>query len=74
MFALQDQLDNFTCPNERVELLNEVLLNIYSNFIPNKVKTIRPRKASWITKAIKNLLRKKNRAYNSFVKNGRPDD
>ena len=31
-----------TCPNEQVELLNEVLLNIYSNFIPNKVTTMRP--------------------------------
>ena len=74
MFAWQDQLDNVTCPNEQVELLNEVLLNIYSNFIPNKVKTIRPRQAPWITQAIKNFLRKKNRAYNSFVRNGRPDD
>ena len=74
MFAWQDELDNMTCPNEQVELLNEVLLNIFSNFIPNKVKTIRPRQAPWITQAIKNFLRKKNRAYKSFVRNGRPDD
>ena len=74
MFAWPEQLDNMTCPNEQVELLNEVLLNIYSNFIPNKVTTIRPRQAPWITQTIKNFLRKKNRAYNSFVRNGRPDD
>ena len=49
-------------------------MNIYSNFIPKKVKTIRPFQAPWITQAIKNFLRKKNRAYNSFVRNGRPDD
>ena len=58
----------------QVELLNEVLLNIYSNFIPNKVMTIRPRQAHWITQAVKSFLRKNNRAYNSFVRNGRPGD
>ena len=41
MFAWQETLDNMTCPNEQVELLNEVLLTIYPNFIPNKVATIR---------------------------------
>ena len=74
IFAWHEHLDNMTCPNEQVKLINEVLLNIYSNFIPNKVKTIRPRQAPWITQAIKNFLRKKNRAYKSFVRNGRPDD
>ena len=74
MFAWHEHLDNMTCPNEQVKLLNEVLLNIYSNFIPNKVKTIRPRQAPWVTQAIKNFLRKKNRAYKSFVRNGRPVD
>ena len=62
------------CPNEQVKLLNEVLLNIYSNFIPNEVNTIRPRQAPWITLTVKNFLRKKSRAYQSFVRNGQPDD
>ena len=35
MFKWREHLDNIACPNEQVELLNEVLLNIYSNFIPN---------------------------------------
>ena len=74
MFAWHKHLDNMTCPNEQVKLLNEVLLNIYSNFIPNKVKTIRPRQAPWITQIVKNFLRKTNRAYKSFVRNGRPDE
>ena len=74
MFAWHEHLDNMTCPNEQVRLLNEVLLNIYSNFIPNKLKTIRPRQAPWMTQDIKNFLRIKNRTYKSFVRNGRPDD
>ena len=72
MFRWHEHLDNMTCPNEQVKLLNEVLLNIYSNFIPNKVKTIRPRQAPWITQTVKNFLRKKNRAYKNFVRSGQP--
>ena len=74
MFAWQEHLGNITCPNEQVKLLNEVLLNIYSNFIGNKVKRFRPREAPWIAQAIKNFLRKKNHAFKSFVRNGRPVD
>ena len=73
-FRWQEHLQKIACPNEQVKLLNEVLLNIYSNFIPNQVKTIKPRQAPWITKTVKNCLKKKSRAYKSFVKNGRPDD
>ena len=57
MFAWHEHLDNMTCPNEQIKLLNEVLLDINSNFIPNKVKTIRPCQAPWITQAIKKFLR-----------------
>ena len=74
MFAWHEHLDNMMCPNDQVKMLNEVLLNIYSNFIPNKVKTVRPHQAPWITQAVKKFLRKKNRAYKSFVRRGRPDD
>ncbi len=49
-------------------------MNIYSNFIGNKVKRFRPRDAPWIAQAIKNFLRKKNHAFKSFVRNGRPVD
>ena len=86
MFSWREHLDKISCPNEQVKLLNEVLLNIYSNFIPNQVKTVKPpstiqapstiktRQAPWITQAVKNFLRKKNHAYKTFVKNGQPDD
>ena len=32
------------------------------------------RQAPWITQSIKKFIRKKNRAYNTFVKNGQPED
>ena len=74
MFHWQEHLGKIACPNEQVKFLNEVLLNIYSNFIPNKVKSIKPRQAPWITQTVKNFLRKKNRAYKSFMRNGQPDE
>ena len=74
MFNWHEHLNKIKCPNEQVKLLNEVLLNIYSNFIPNQVKTIQPRKLPWITKDVKRFLRKKNHAYRTFVKNGQPED
>ena len=41
-------------------------------YIPNSHITVKPRQAPWITQSIKNFLRKKNRAYRSFVRNGQP--
>ena len=74
MFRWRESIGDLICPNKQVEMLTETLLNIISNFIPNKVITVRPRQAPWITQSIKNFIQKKNRAYKSFVKNGQPDD
>ena len=74
IFNRHEHLKQIESPNEQVKLLNEVLLNIYSNFIPNQVKTIQPRKLPWITQDVKRFLRKKNHAYRTFMKNGQPED
>ena len=74
LFKWHEHLGKIVGPNEQVKLLNEVLLNIYSNFIPNQVKTVRPRQAPWIPNVVRNFLRKKSHAYRNFVKNGRPED
>ena len=59
MFPWKDTLSDIACPNQQVKCLNETLLNIFSNFIPNKIITVRPRQAPWITQSIKNFIRKK---------------
>ena len=74
MFPWHEHLNNMICPDDQAELLNKVLLNIYSNFIPNKDKTIRLHPAPWITDNFKNSLRKKNRAYRNFVRSGQSND
>ena len=74
MFRWQETFEEVPHPDEQVKILNEVLLNICSNFIPNKLKKIRAHQVHWITPNIKSFLRKKNRAFKSFVKKGQPED
>ena len=74
MFNWHETLGQINCPDQQVKCLNEILLNIFSNFIPNSHITVKPRQATWITQSIKNFLRKKNRAYRSFVWNGQPGE
>ena len=74
MFPRKDTLSDIACPNLQVKSLNETLLNILLNFIPNKIIMVRSRQAPWITQSIKNFIRKKNRAYKTFIRNGQPED
>ena len=69
LYDWQETFKELKCPNLHVRTLNEVFANIFSNFIPNETKTVRPRQAPWITQSIKNFIRayQKNRAYKSFV-------
>ena len=59
MFPWRKTLEEVACLNMKVAPLNEILLNIFSNFIPNKTVTVRPREAPWITQSIKNFIRRK---------------
>ena len=72
MFPWQRTFGEVTHPDDQVKILNEVLLNIFSNYIPNELKKIKPQQVPWITPSIKNFLRKKNHASMSFVKKGQP--
>ena len=74
MFCWQEALSEIDRPNSKVQLLNDVLLNIFSNFIPNKQITARPQQAPWLTQSIKNSIHKKNRTYNTVIKHGQPED
>ena len=74
MLRWRESIGDLICSNKQVEMLTETLLNIFSNFIPNKVITVRLRQTPWITQSITNIILKKNRAYKSFVRNGHPND
>ena len=48
-----------------------ILLNVFSNFVPNKSVSINDKDSPWMNKLIKAKINAKNKFYKSFVKNGR---
>ena len=56
--------------DEKVELLNETLLNIYRNYIPNKKIKCHYRQPRWMTVNIKKFLKERSTLTKIFYKNG----
>ena len=73
-FPWADQLRNESNPTHQVRLLNKTVLNIVANFVPNEEKTFRPSEPPWLTKNIKVWLRKHNKIYQKYKKNGFKDE
>ena len=57
-------------PNSQVNILNQTILNIMSNFVPNEVKTVCPREPEWFNNNIKKLLRNQNKVFKRYKNNG----
>ena len=54
--------------NDQVVLLNETIVNIMSNFIPNETMTFDDRDPPWFNKNIKNMINYKNAIYNKLIR------
>ena len=52
--------------DKKVELFNETILNIFSNYCPNKVITCNDKDPPWLTVEIKTLIKKKNLLFKKF--------
>ena len=59
--------------NGQVEYLTSCILNVFSNFVPNKIITCRDKDPPWITEEVKKICHKKAKIYENYVKNGRSD-
>ena len=59
--------------NDQVEYLSGCILNIFSNFVPNKTITCREKDPPWMTDEIKIICHMKAKIYEKYVKNGRSD-
>ena len=57
--------------NEQVHLFNETILNIFRNFIPNKIKTFDDNDPPWLNEQMKNLIRLKNKMFQLYLQNGK---
>lgn len=73
-FPWEARLARIPNPNCQVELLNKTILNIMSNFVPSKITKIKPFESKWLTRNIKNMLRKQNRLYRKYKRNGFKND
>ena len=69
-FPWEAHLRRYFNPNHQVNLLNQSILNIMSNFVPNEVKKVCPQQPEWLNRSVKNLLRKQNKLFRKYKKNG----
>ena len=72
-FPWADNFQNLV-PTEQVDLLNRTILNIMANFVPNEIRTIRPREPEWMNKNIKRLLRNQSKVFKRYKRNGYKND
>ena len=56
--------------NRQVVIFNETILNIFSNFVPNKLVTFNDRDPPWMNNFVKNKIKWKHQIYKTYNKNG----
>ena len=56
---------------EQVNLFNETLLNIFSNFCPNKTISCDDKDPPWLTDDIKNMISFKDQAYRQYQRSNK---
>ena len=61
----------FSCKNvhQQVNIFNKTIINIFSNFIPNKVVTFDDKDPPWMTEKIKEKIKWKHKVYRDYLKN-----
>ena len=69
-FPWQVTLRRHCDPNRQVDILNQTVLNVMSNYVPNKVITVCPREPEWFNSNIKKVLRKQNKVFKRYKNNG----
>ena len=56
--------------HKQVSIFNEILMNIFSNFTPNKLVTFDDRDPPWMNDFVKSKIKWKNQLYKIYTKNG----
>ena len=57
--------------HSQVVIFNQTLLNIFCNYVPNKLITCNDRDPAWMTSNIRNKFNSKNVMYRTFIRNGK---
>ena len=53
---------------KRISIFNEILMNIFSNFTPNKLVTFDDRDPPWMNDFVKSKIKWKNQLYKIYTK------
>ena len=56
---------------ERLFSKNETILNVFSNYVPNKYITIDDKDPVWMNETIKLKIKAKDNIYKKYIQNGR---
>ena len=59
--------------DSQVIVLNDIILNIFRNFVPNKYVTFDGKDPVWMNENIKSKIEAKNKLYQEYVKKGRKE-
>ena len=65
-------LDNENVDSQ-VPILNEIILNIFRHFVPNKYVFFDDKDPVWLNENIKSKIEAKNKLYREYVKKGRQE-
>ena len=57
--------------NAQVMVLNETILNVFRNYVPNKYITVDDKDPVWMNETIKSKIKTKNKLFNQYIQNGR---
>ena len=52
-------------------VLNETILNVFRNYVPNKYITVDDKDPVWMNETIKSKIKTKNKLFNQYIQNGR---
>ena len=61
-------------PHQQVAIFNKTIINIFSNFVPNRVITCDDRDPPWMNEFVKNKIKWENKICKDYVKNGRTEN
>ena len=65
---------NHRNPHQQVAIFNKTIINIFSNFVCNRLITCDDGDPPWMNKCVKNQIKWKNKIYKDYVKNGRTEN
>ena len=59
-------------PEQLVDILQKLFLELMNKFIPNKIKNINYKDAPWVTPAVKTALRRNKRVFKIWIEGSNP--